>query len=686
MTMTTTGSDTTPTTQPDDTGTPQRTLNLKPQQRQAIDFMTSRPSAGIWLDMGMGKTLSTLMALHRIRPTGHILVIAPVAIARSTWLDEIEEWQLPIRTKSLIVDENDKKLSKHKRLEAFAQVFADPPTMYFVNRELLTQTSQTVNLLAPAPGLQMPAPGQQFSPLALRALDVLTSTGPLTPDELVQTCRDRDVAAGEKPTAKTKLVAAIRELTTAGLVLREPHACRDCGGDGCHQCCFGLVDQMPVKPIAGPDGKTRDTIIWPFQTVIIDESQGFKSHSSNRFKALARVRPAISRVIELTGTPSPEGLHDLWAQIYLLDQGQALGTSITAFRNRWFTPKMVPGTNTPASWLPNSGAEQEIYDAISHLVMSAHNTNLVLPPVTVDDVHVRLTPDLLQAYKDFKRELVLEIVDEAAMTQARTVYDTWLKTSADREATVIRDHLATLTGPELSSAYAKYRAARIKEFLQAPDQQLVHAVVAQNQAVLTSKLMQFASGTLYTADPDDPATKGRYEVLHDAKIEMTEYLIRNNGGSPVLLAYHFKSDKEQLLTRLNKAGIKAEAFDGSRSMIARWNAGAIPVMLVHPASAGHGLNLQHGGHTLIWFTLPSRLEHYLQANARLHRPGQTQPVTIHRLITKGTHDERMPSVLMSKKDTQDRLLQAVDIEGALLSELEDELNSDLNDLWRSERM
>lgn len=207
--------------------------------------------------------------------------------------------------------------------------------------------------------------------------------------------------------------------------------------------------------------------------------------------------------------------------------------------------------------------------------MSAQNTNLQLPALTIQDVNVTLPPDLLQAYKDFKRDLVLDIVqtyidDDGKLTQS------------------------------------------------------VESIVAANQAVLTSKLMQFASGTLYTADPDDPATKGRYEVIHEKKIEMTEYLVRNNGREPVLIAYHFKSDKEQLLTRLRKAAIDAQAFDGSRDMVRRWNAQQIPVMLLHPAAAGHGLNLQHGGSTLIWYTLPFSLEHYLQTNGRLlpHGPDE----------------------------------------------------------------
>ncbi|MFJ2420679.1 SNF2-related protein [Streptomyces brevispora] len=609
-------------------------ISLMPHQQQIHDFLVDHPFAGAWLGVGAGKTLTTLSVLQTVRPMGHILVVAPVAIARSTWIDEIENWGFPIRTKSLIVDENDRKLSKVKRLQRFQEVFTDPPTMYFINQELLTQPSQETKLLTPVPGA-VPAP--TASPEATAILGLLQARGPLDQDELIDTYRALVVGnTNSRPPAKTKIRALIQELLKASLVTWGTYDCRSCSGDGCPQCRFGLVDQLPIQTING-----QNTIIWPFQTVIIDESQGFKSHDSQRFQALAMVRPAMDRLIELTGTPSPNGLHDLWSQVYLLDQGQALGPNITAYRNRWFTAKMVPGTTTPAKWIPTPNAEAEIHQAISHLVMSAQNTTLQLPALTIQDANVTLPPDLLQAYKEFKRDLVLDIVQSYTDDDGKLTHS-------------------------------------------------VESIVAANQAVLTSKLMQFASGTLYTADPDDPATKGRYEVIHDKKIEMTEYLVRNNGGEPVLIAYHFKSDKEQLLTRFRKAGIDAQAFDGSRDMVRRWNAKQIPVMLLHPAAAGHGLNLQHGGSTMIWYTLPFSLEHYLQTNGRLFRTGQTKPVTIHRLIAKGTQDERMPSVLAGKQQVQDDLIEAVSgdvvAEQALLAALEEEIREDLNDLWASERV
>ncbi|MFC4048352.1 SNF2-related protein [Actinomadura syzygii] len=533
------------------------TPSLMPHQEQAVDFMVDHPFAGIWIEIAGGKSLSTLTALQRIRPLGHILVIAPVAIARSTWFDEIAAWQMPIRTQSLIVNERDVKLPKAKRLELFQRVFTDPPTMYFINQELISRPPR-------------------------------------------RTCAD----------------------------------CQGLGAKGraCVHCQTGLVDQMPIQKING-----HDTIVWPFPTVIIDEAQEFKSHASNRFKALAKVRPAITRLIELTGAPAPNGLHDLWSQIFLLDQGQALGANITAFRERWFTPKMLPGQTIPVDWIPNAGAEQEIHRAISHLVMSAENTSVIMPPEPVlDDVKITLDADLLTTYRHFKRELVLDIV----------------KTYTDENGQLA---------------------------------QTVASIIADNQAVLTSKLMQFASGTLYTSDPDDPSTAGQYEVIHDEKIRATERIIRRAAPEPVLVAYQFKSDKEQLLAKLSAAGLGIEAFNGSRDMVSRWNRREIPVMLIHPASAGAGLNLQHGGSHLVWFTVPFSLNHYQQTNGRLHRPGQRSRVTIHRLLTLGTQDMRMPGVLSAKAEVQADLMQAVNVsqtlDAALLAELAGETNDDLNQLW-----
>lgn len=653
------------------TDTPTPVFTLRPDQVQTVNFMTSRPYSAIWLDMGAGKTVSMLTALQIMRPQGHILVVAPKTIARSTWIDEIENWNFPIKTKSLLVDERDKELPVDKRRELFRNVWTDPPTMYFINQELLTQAPlQTKRLAVSTPAADAPTPSSE----ALAVLDMASRLGPSKKDDLLEAVRTESVAThGGRPPTKKKVTAWINELIATGALQSQMHLCPTCGGEGlkdraCTECQFGLVDQMPIQQIDG-----KPTILWPFPTVIIDESQGFGSHSAKRFLALKAVRPAISRLIELTGTPAANGLEKLWSQIYLLDQGAALGHNITAFRDRWFTPKMLPGTNTPGKWLPNPGAEEEIHQAVSHLAMSAQNTSLLPDPV-IEDVSIDLGPQVLSAYKTFRRDLVIDVVDENLRAMAERGFESWLTTSSNA-AVAMRAELAALDEVDRAARQEQY----LQQYLAANRHSLVNTVVADNQGVLTSKLLQYASGTLYTADPDDPSTKGRYQVIHDAKVRAAEQIILDNAGSPVLLAYHFRSDREQLLARLAHLGL--QAFDGSREMIRRWNTGSIPVMLVHPASAGHGLNLQHGGHTLLWFTLTYDLEHYMQTNKRLHRPGQKNLVRILRLLATGTNDERIPGVLGDKRKIQGRLLDAVSVNAPAqqrsLAALMDEVDDDL---------
>lgn len=468
---------------------------LLPHQEMVVDWIVKNPKCGVFLTMGGGKSLSTLAALYKVRPPGHILVVAPVNIARSTWIDEIEKWGFPLRTKSLIVNERDKKLTRKKRLALYEQVWHDDPTMYFINVDLITD----------------------------------------------------------------------------------------------------LVDNMPTQTLGGVE-----TRMWPFTTVIIDESQTLKGRGT-RFESLASVAPAITRLVELTGSPTPNGMLDLWAQMYLLDGGLALGETFSEYQDRYFTPKKFIN-NRPINYEPRPGAEDEIHARVKHKVMSAQNTKIPKPPVSIQTIPVVLERDTLDAYKEFSKTLVLDLA------------------SPDPE----NPGTVTLT--------------------------------ADNAAILYGKQLQFAAGSMYTDEEHN------FAVVHEDKLQMADYIIRNNGGSPVLLPYRWQADKAQLLRYLGEAGHDVQAFDGSRSMIARWNAGKIPVMILQPASAGHGLNLQDGGHTILWYSLPDSLEHYQQTNARLARIGQKYPVDIFQLVAKGTRDERMPDMLERKAAVQDRLLEAVNLD------------------------
>lgn len=588
---------------------------LMPHQQLMRQFIADHPHAGLYIGIGGGKTLSTLSALWDIRPSGHILVVAPVAIARSTWIDEIEKWQFPLRTKSLIVNESDRKLSKDKRLERYQEVFNDPPTMYFINQDLLTQPSQKEHLLSAVPHAVTP-PAQPLSAEATEMLDLLRRHGLMSRDALLLAHREHVAqrTGTTKLPAKAHAQAWLKELQSAQLIQRDIYDCRTCTGAGCRDCQYGLIDQMPVRTING-----KKQLIWPFSTVVLDESQNFKNWASNRFKAMKKVRPAITRMIQLTGTPTPNGLLDLWSQMYLLDQGTSLGPNITSYKNTFFQVTQTID-NRPVAWEPLPGMTERIHQLVAPFVMSTENTDIPLPDVTIDDINVTLPKDAMAAYKDFAKNLVLD--------------------------------LAT---PD-------------------PNNPQVYTITADSAAILHGKLIQFASGTMYVDDQHN------HVVVHREKLEIADYLIRNSAGA-VLLAYRNISDKKELLAHLTKEGHHVEEFDGSREMVRRWNTGAIPVMLLHPASAGPGLNLQDGGHTLIWYTLPDSLEHYEQLNGRLVRIGQQHPVQILRMITKGTRDARAPRNLENKSKIQNGLLSAVRIDPYDMEDIEDLLGDlDINPL------
>lgn len=322
-----------------------------------------------------------------------------------------------------------------------------------------------------------------------------------------------------------------------------------------------------------------------YDMVCIDELSSFKNHKSKRFQALMKVRPKVKRIIGLTGTPSSNGLMDLWTEFKLLDMGQRLGRFITQYRNDYFLPDKRNG-QIIYSYKPMPYAEDAIYRKISDMTISMKSTDhLKMPELVSSRYEVKLSEAEAQRYEDLKQELILQL-------------------------------------PE-------------------------GEVTAANAASLTGKLVQLANGAIYSDDGDTVE-------FHDRKLDALEDIIEAANGKPLLVAYWFKHDLQRIKQRFEVREIK------SSKDIADWNKGNIPVAVIHPASAGHGLNLQAGGSTLIWFGLTWSLELYQQTNARLWRQGQTAgTVVIQHIITKGTIDERILKALSLKELTQNSLIDAV---------------------------
>lgn len=327
-----------------------------------------------------------------------------------------------------------------------------------------------------------------------------------------------------------------------------------------------------------------DHYAWDFDTLVIDELSSFKSSKAQRFRALRRVRPKLSRVIGLTGTPQPNGLLDLWPQIYLLDQGQRLGRFVGGYRDRFFLPDKR-NQEIIYSYKPREGAEEKIYELISDICISMKATDyLDMPECVSSQVEVAMSP------------------------KERTVYETFRK-----------DMVAKLDGGILD---------------------------AVNAGSLSGKLTQMANGAVYDEE---------HKVLrfHDRKLDALEDIIEAANGKPLLVAYWYKHDLERIRERFD-----VRVIDKAKD-INDWNAGKIPVALIHPASAGHGLNLQEGGSTIVWFGLTWSLELYQQLNARLWRQGQKHTVVIQHIVTKGTQDEAIMKALAQKDMSQAAMIAAV---------------------------
>lgn len=441
-------------------------MQLRPYQKYAVERIIENPKIALFLDMGLGKTVTTLTAIEELIydrfEIARVLVIAPLRVADSVWSTERDQWEHlhDLRVSKVLG-------SSSKRLRALQE----ESDIYVVNRENVPW----------------------------------------------------------------------------------------------------LVEFYGIN--------------WPFDMVVIDESSSFKNAQSKRFKALRRVQAKIHRMVELTGTPSPNGLMDLWSQIYLLDKGTRLGSTIGEYRRRWFTPGAGQG-HVVYEWIPRENADKEIQKAISDICVSMRTEDyLSLPPVIYNQVKVQLTPEAQRTYKKLERDLVVSLPD---------------------------------TDIEASTAGA-----------------------------LSGKLLQMASGAVYDEE-------GNVREIHDAKLAALEELAETNEHKPVLVFYWFKHDLSRLLNRFPKARKLDTADD-----IKDWNAGKIQMLLVHPASAGHGLNLQYGGSIIVWFSLTWSLELYQQANKRLHRSGQKNTVIIHHLIAEGTIDTEVMKALSEKKAGQDAMLEAL---------------------------
>lgn len=446
--------------------------DLAPSQENAGAFIKAHPFCALWMDMGLGKTVTTLTALgdlFKLFEAQRVLVVAPLRVARSVWENEVNAWA------------------------------------------------------------------------HLKGLRVVHIGG----------------------TAKER-IAALKKKSDIWTIGREN------------------VQWLEKLFIDG----NKQIRPWPWDTVILDESQSFKSQSAKRWRSMRRLRRLIPRLIQLTGTPTPNGYEDLWAQIYLLDLGQRLGRSERAYKTRWFNP---PPYGHFGKWTLKPGAEAEIRAALADIVFTLKDTEMT--GVHYNPIRVELPPQVAYNYRRFEKKAVAEL----------------------------------LSGEK---------------------------VLAVNAAVLAGKLLQFANGALYTDE------EGKYEVVHDAKLEALAETLEGVTGR-ALIAYEFVSDLARFAPVLNDSGWTWEKLD-SEASIERWREGKTKFLVLHPASAGHGLNLQtEGAETIIWFGLTPNLEHYQQLNARLiggHRRAGKR-IVIHHLIATGTRDEDMMNLLTAKGATQADLTQ-----------------------------
>lgn len=442
--------------------------NLHEYQKFAVQHIVDHPCCALLLEMGLGKSVSTLTAIKKLMDeyleVSKVLVIAPKRVAESTWSDEIAKWD---HLKGLTVS---KILGTERQRKAALKASAN---IYVINRENVVW----------------------------------------------------------------------------------------------------LVSHLQGY--------------WPFDMIVVDELSSFKSSKAARFRALRLVRPKVSRIVGLTGTPGD--LMGLWSQLYLLDLGERLGKTITSYRSKYFRPGRSNG-QIVFDYKLNNGSEEAIYKQISDICISMKAEDYLQLPERIDrTVEVLLPEKMMNQYLEFEKEQVLALENEDG------------------------------------------------------------DISAVNAAALSNKLLQFSNGAVYDSERN-------VHDVHTEKLEALEEIVEAANGQSVLVFFSFRHDVSRILRKLRTYHPKEI---GGPEDIRAWNEGSIPVLLAHPAGAGHGLNLQAGGHIVVWFGLPWSSELYQQANARLYRQGQEKPVIIHHLITKGTMDEDVMKALAGKIDKQEALMQAV---------------------------
>lgn len=446
--------------------------NLHNYQVRSVQFIIEHPYCGLFLDLGMGKTVSTLTAVEKLMydylEVNSVLVIAPKRVAETVWAEEAQNWEhLQHLTFSKIIG------TEKQRLEAFHKK-AD---IHIISRDNIAWL--------------------------------------------------------------------------------------------CGICASNL----------------------PYDMLVIDELSSFKNHQSQRFKALRLARPWIKRVVGLTGTPAPNGLIDLWPQIYLMDRGERLGKTITKYRSTYFTPGRSNGY-VVYNYNLQGGAEQAIRNKICDICISMQAQDyLNMPMLTNNYVKLKMPKDILAAYHKFEKDSIMKLIN------------------LDNEV----------------------------------------EITALNAAGLSNKLLQFANGAIYDED------KNVYPI-HDIKLEALEEIMEEACGKPVLVAWTYQFDRDRIMKYLSK--YKPRELKTAKD-IQDWNDGKVQLMLAHPASAGHGLNLQAGGNIIVWFGLTWSLELYQQFNARLYRQGQKQGVIIHHLYMAQTHDEDVILALKNKDRVQMSLMNSI---------------------------